>query len=209
MVPLSIRNPKGINTGNALESTSCPIEAWLLKSLYDKNMSCRNIAAYLIDRFNRSIDISTVHNWLLRIGVQTRTYSEARIIVAKDPAEYESLKEHMRRIQHLANASVRKRGSDEGRRRAVETYKANCLRKRIKRVCSNCGKEFTVIPSRLAQAEKRGQLEWFDNQSCKVSFYRRLKVYGRGNSEMKELFAEIRSVKAARREYDSRTAQEV
>ena len=80
-------NPEGINTGNLLERTACPVHESALKYLYmdnnNKPMSLADIVQYIQSRFKMTFCIDTISVWLKLIGVELRKRGHAQSIADK------------------------------------------------------------------------------------------------------------------------------
>ena len=168
----NIVNPEGINTGNCLQATTCPVSLGRLKELHDIQLySMNEISAYLSKQFNRRLALHTIQQWFKLSGIVTRPRNVAcRIAAKKQYWKYSIVK-----ATEAANASLLQKEAasifaKKTNIKARRSYIKNCKAKRVQRTCqwTTCRAEFDVKPSKIKYGYGR-----FCSKSCAMKFRRR------------------------------------
>jgi hypothetical protein len=189
-----LQNPGGINTGNALERTTCPVHVSVLKDLYEvQAMGTPGIANWINGKFNTKFDRASVYRWWKSGGIQTRTHSHASSIACKQNPEM------YKRIAALGNiASAKSEIHKQIRMKIMKKIgsKGNkahlkaCLARRIIVQCALCGKDKSLMPCKY-----KGPTRHFCNLSHSATYYRAQEARERLEAK---LTAPLRDIEAAR-----------
>jgi hypothetical protein len=141
-------NPDGVNTGNPLENTVCPVSLEKLRDLYWKQgMSTIEIASSLSDFFGSSFAGESVRRWLVVASIEIRSKKHAMHVVNK---KYPELKVKRSKIMKRRYADGCAPIGNKGFSKKIRN-KANKVRikmyedRRIIRICAFPGCSKSVI----------------------------------------------------------------
>ena len=203
----AIINPDGINSGNALEKTSCCLTLEKLREMYvEKKLSSGEIATYCQDLGFASVDYCRVKKWLMLAGIPRRTLKEAgKLLAEKYPDKYKALgfyayqcqkKPTMLYPEHRAKIIA---SNLKHRQKFQKLGQDAAAKKRRERnsfcFCSQCHKQIRIPFSQLI----------FNTHFCSRQCYSELRKSGfykgtRWNNAQKQLLKEIEAIKQQYRE---------
>lgn len=137
------------NRDPGIPGTKCPVSAQVLEGWYRKGMSLSEISERIEELFSIKCSMTSISNWLNKIGVFRRTPSQyMRIAYKKNPGKWKKSKDEMDILREKARLSIINNPELIKKRNACLRLGSKNIKKTgVLKNCPVCKKEFYVVKS--------------------------------------------------------------
>lgn len=172
------KNPAGINTGNPLENTICPVSLSRLDELYWREaQSTQQIADYLTNMYCHKYYDVVVLKWLHKADIPVRTRGHGYSVRAKQTPEiYQNaviianrasvVSENKKPLPSKIWQKIQEKG------RAVEKARRESMHVKLR--CEYCNMIYSRPPYKI-----KGKKHYLCSKECSVPFYERERKFAK------------------------------